>query len=140
LTAAARAVGLLVPVAGLSGYRALKPPPAPPAEPELPKELTARADVFGRAWAANDQRTLRRLAPPGDERSVYPWYQRHSPPPALRDGAAEARVEISAKAVRPGLSAVRLRVSSPRAPAQAPADLTINWQQRGDTWYFVPGR
>lgn len=141
LIAAALLVVLLVPALAFGGWRAVRPSSAPPpVEPDLPADLTARADVFGKAWAANDLRTMRRLASPADERGVYPWYRRHQPPAALRAGAGDTRVAVSEQAIRPGVSAVRLRITSPRTADRPPSDLTLTWEQRAGTWYFVPGR
>ncbi|HJZ53969.1 MAG TPA: tetratricopeptide repeat protein [Gemmataceae bacterium] len=133
----------LLPGIAFAGWRVARTT-AEPAEPELPTELTPRVELFTRAWLCNDVRLMKRLTTPAQDRAVFSWYVRHRPAPALRsptDGTPPdgARIDISHSPGKPGQEVVRIRVSNPKtAPDQPPAELTLIWEQRGDTWYFLP--
>jgi tetratricopeptide (TPR) repeat protein len=135
---------VLFPAVGVAGWRAVRPAAPAPLERELPTDLTARAELFTQAWLSNDSRLMRRLTSPAHERVVHGWSVRHPPPPALRgpaDGTPPdgVRIEVTHTPVKPGQELVRVRVSNPTtAPDQPPVELTLVWEQRGDTWYFLP--
>lgn len=134
---------ILFPAIGVAGWQAIRPAKIANAEVELPKELDARAELFCRAWLANDVRLMKRLTSPTHDKIVYSWYTRHRPPLTLHtttDGVLkERRVEVQIQLVKSGHARVRLLVSDPSTSGnQPPFELTLLWEEHADGWYFLP--
>jgi hypothetical protein len=132
----AAAALLLIAFAG--GWFFLRPMPS--TEAPLPQDLKARAELWGKAWIANDRYTLRRLTDPAYDKALHPWLERHRPPPADapakmeggRDAEVEARVDRSGE--RQAVLVVQVKSRS----LKAPIEVRQNWVERGEAWYFVP--
>jgi hypothetical protein len=132
------AAALFVPAIALGGWHATRSA-KPPAERELPRELTARAELFVQAWLCNDTRLMQRLASPSADKLVYSWYSRHKPPPALRsatDGTPPegVRLDTAVQSAKPGQSTTKVKV----VKEGAMSELTLTWEQRGEDWFFLP--
>jgi tetratricopeptide (TPR) repeat protein len=113
----------------------------PPAETPLPEELMARVELFTRAWLKNDNRMLRRLVVPGEERNVYRWSVRF-PPPALLPEADEpdqpVRVEATILAPHARTTTVRVRIHGVTGAADSAGwEVMQSWEERGGRWFFV---
>jgi tetratricopeptide (TPR) repeat protein len=136
------AAAVLLLAAGLSAWWVVHP--AAPREPELPRELTPRAELFARAWLRNDVPLMRRLTTPAADKAVYGWYTRHRPPalpepPAGQDLPEGVNVEVSTVSSKEHLSVVRARFTGlPPTRGKPSPELTLSWEERGDSWYFVP--
>jgi hypothetical protein len=140
--AAAVIFATLLPAIGYAGWLAVQPAAAP-GEAELPQALESRAELFGRGWLTNDVRLMKRLTTPTHDKVLYSWYTRHRPPLALRGSASGtsegARIEVTVQPAKTGQANVRVRVSNPTStPPQSPVELTLQWEERPDGWYFVP--
>jgi tetratricopeptide (TPR) repeat protein len=113
-------------------------------EPELPRELTPRAELFARAWLRNDVPLMRRLTSPAYDRITYSWYTRHRPPalpepPPGQDLPEGVKVEVSTVSSKDHLCVVRTRVTGlPTTRGKPTTELTLSWEERGDSWFFVP--
>jgi hypothetical protein len=130
------AVLLLVLVAGLGTWRSRA---AFAALPELPKDLETRADLLARAWLQRDVPLMRRLTVATHERIVYSWYVRHQPPPLAADALTSENRPMVQIAERKGRWAQAvLRLPGGGDSTRAAVELRLWWEQRGDTWFFVP--
>jgi hypothetical protein len=103
----------------------------PPAEPEWPRELQPRVELFARSWVKKDWAVLRRLVTPGEDRNLYRWYTAH---PAPRGTGAEPEVKVTVLTTTADRALVRVQV---RGVGSGPLDLRQTWEERGDTWFFV---
>lgn len=138
----------LIPSLGIAGWRAVRATPPQIVERELPKALTARAELFANAWLSNNVRLMKRMTSPTVEKTLYAWYNRHRPSAALRtgtnstppEGVDGAKVEVNTRPGKSGQSVVHIRVGNLKtAPDQAPVELTLVWEERSDNnWYFLP--
>jgi hypothetical protein len=152
--ALAGVAGVLLAAGGVVAWAGSRPSSAA-AEPPLPAELQARAELFGVAWLRKDAALLRRLTTPALQRATWAWLQRTPPPelavrppdplrptPTTRPGAepeagAAAHAEITAG--RNGTTVVRLSFSGlGLASDRPPPRLTLFWEERGKEWFFVP--
>lgn len=100
---------------------------------ELPAELTARGELWARAWLDNDRPLLRRLTAPTHDRQLHPWLMRHRPPPRA---AGEFQIEVRVLKTRPHEAVVIVRITASALPA--PVELRLNWVEQGEAWYFHP--
>ena len=115
--------------------------PRGPAEAPLPQELTARAELWGKAWIANDRSMLRRLTDPACDKALHPWLQHHLPPQLAEAGAkkdAAPEAEIAVRVDRTGEHQAVLVVQVKSRWLKAPIEVRQSWVERGDAWYFVP--
>jgi hypothetical protein len=134
---------VLFPAIGLAGWQAVRSPEDPTGEIDLPQDLGARAEMFGRGWVTNDVRLMKRLTTPTQDKVLYSWYTRHRPPAPLRGVPREpvegTRIDVALQPGKPGWATTRVRVSNPTAaPAEPPVELALVWEERADGWYFVP--
>jgi hypothetical protein len=133
-------VGLLL-TAGFSVWRVTRPPAAA-GEMELPRDLEPRVELFGGAWARGDVPLMRRLTTPAQDRQLYSWYVRHQPPPrtGTTDPATpDVKVEVNAVTRQPQLTVMQVRILGlPLANGKSSVEMKLSWEQRGDTWYFLP--
>jgi hypothetical protein len=128
-------------IAGLSVWCVTRPAAAP-GEVALPRELEPRVELFGRAWARGDVPLMRRLTTPAHDRQLYSWFVRHQPP--IRTSSAEpanpnVQVEVSAVTRKPQMAVMHAHVQGLQgAGGLSAVDLNLSWEERGDTWYFIP--
>lgn len=95
----------------------------------LPVDLTARAQLFSRAWIAGDGPQLLRLSDPGSDRNMRKWYAQNPPP---RDKGLSINVAVQHQDNHKGQVAVS-------GPGDASANVVLQqWISRNGTWYFVP--
>jgi hypothetical protein len=132
----------LLPAIGYAGWLAVQPAAAS-GETELPQGLEQRAELFGKGWITNDVRLMKRLTTPTHDKVLYSWYTRHRPPLALRSSTNNipdgAKIEVTVQPAKTGQATVRVRVSNATSsPPQSPVELTLQWEERPDGWYFVP--
>jgi tetratricopeptide (TPR) repeat protein len=105
--------------------------------PELPRGLEERAELLARAWQKKDVPLMRRMTGTTHDRILYSWFVRHQPP-ATAAGLEEAEPP-TVKVVRRQDQTAQVVVRMPRnGGKQSPVELQLHWEQRGDTWYFVP--
>jgi hypothetical protein len=115
--------------------------PGPRPEAELPRELVPRAELFARAWSSNDVPLMRRLTTPTHDRLLYSWYTRHRPAalPPGHDLPEGVKIDVTPVSENDKHAVVRARVTGLPAPRGKPfVDLTLSWEERGGTWFFVP--
>jgi hypothetical protein len=95
--------------------------------------------VFARAWRKKDVPLLRRLTVTTHGRILYSWFVRHQPPDGVSSADGEDE-DVSVQIVRRDERTARLLVRVPvgRAGNGRSAELRLDWERRGDTWYFVP--
>jgi tetratricopeptide (TPR) repeat protein len=139
-------VALLLGLAAVAGWRWTRAPAATVAEASLPAELEARAELFVRAWLAEDLPGMRRLTDRARDRQLYPWVLAHKPPPVGRPDAGDGADPLAGVAVRlrvekTGTTTARVVAHVEGLPSRnssLPPALTQEWAARGDVWYFVP--
>jgi hypothetical protein len=134
----AAALALLLAVLALTAWRGMRSPAAA-AEAPLPADLEPRAEMFARAWLAQDVPGMRRLTDRACDNHLYPWLVRHRPPTVARahpedDPLAGVTVHLRMEPTGAGTTRVVARIDG----LAAPATLTQDWAARGDAWYFVP--
>jgi hypothetical protein len=134
----AAALALFLGVLALTAWRGMRSPAAA-AEAPLPADLEPRAEMFARAWLAQDVPGMRRLTDRARDNHLYPWLVRHRPPaldhPHLEDDPlAGVTVHLRMEPSGAGTTRVVARIDG----LPAPATLTQDWAARGDAWYFVP--
>jgi hypothetical protein len=127
------AAAVLLVVAGAWGWRYRQ---AARAEPPLPTGLEERADLLARAWQKKDVPRMRRVTATTHDRTLYSWFVRHQPPARAAD-AEESGPEVRVVARTDRTAEVAVRVPG-EGGARHPVELRLFWEQRGDTWYFVP--
>ncbi|MFO0822873.1 MAG: tetratricopeptide repeat protein [Gemmataceae bacterium] len=138
---------VILPVSLIGGYKVLQANTPTVVERELPKDLNARAELFGQAWMCGDIRLIQRLTSPAFTKKAFGWYTRHRPPTILRptatsvppEGIEGAKVEVTTRPGKSGMM-VTIRVSNTKlAPDRPPTELTLAWEERDDhNWYFLP--
>jgi hypothetical protein len=133
------ALALLLGVLVLTAWRATRSPAAA-AEAPLPVDLEPRAELFARAWLAQDVPLMRRLTDRARDNHLYPWLVRHRSPAVARPGAEDnplvgVAVHLRLEPTAGGTTRVVVRLDG--LPAPVPS-LTQDWAARGDAWYFVP--
>ncbi len=132
------ALVLLLGALVLTTWRATHSPAA--AESPLPADLEPRAEMFARAWLAQDAPTMRLLTDRAHDNHLYPWLVRHRPPAVDRsnpeaDPLAGIAVHLRVEPTGAGTTRVVVRIDG--LPSPAPS-LIQDWAARGDAWYFVP--
>jgi hypothetical protein len=106
------------------------------AEPELPRGLEERAELLARAWLKKDVPEMRRVTLTTHHRTLYSWFVRHQPP-VTDAGPEEDFPEVRVVARKDRIAEVSIRVPGEGGTRQ-PVELRLFWEQRGDTWFFVP--
>jgi hypothetical protein len=132
------ALALLLGVLALTAWRGARSPAAA-AEAPLPADLEPRAELFARAWLAQDVPGMRRLTDRARDNHLYPWLVRHRPPAVDRthpEGDPLAGVTIHLRLEPTGAGTNRVVARIDGLPSSA--TLTQDWAARGDAWYFVP--
>lgn len=112
------------------------------ALPDLPTDLQARGELWGRAWMNDDRSLLRRLTATTHDRQLHPWL-RKNPPPQTKEKSAVAphdsplpNIQLRIRKVKPNEAVVSVRINS--ASLQSPREFLLDWVERGEIWYFVP--
>ncbi len=112
------------------------------ALPDLPPDLQARGELWGRAWMNDDRSLLRRLTATTHDRQLHPWLTRH-PPPKTKEASAGAPhdspppdIQLRIRKVKPNEAAVSVRITA--ASLKSPREFQLDWVERGEIWYFVP--
>jgi len=119
------------------GYRLISRP-APAQQPDLPRELEPRVELFTRAWLQKDWSLVRRFAAPGEDRALYSWFVRH-PPPAqvLADWPSGMHVVLVSTQER--LATVRVRIGNAGGTqARSLGEIVQFWQEHEAGWFFAP--
>jgi hypothetical protein len=111
--------------------------------PDLPRDLKGRGEAWARAWVANDRLTLRRLTVTTQDRQLHPWLEKHPAPrwkdgPASPHGPRDLEIEVREVPGRAHEAVLVIQIKGDRL--QAPAEIPLNWMQKGDDWYFVPAQ
>jgi hypothetical protein len=106
--------------------------------PPLPDELTARAELMGKAWASNDLVTMRRLTASARGRALRLWLNSH-PSPAQGQTHGESDVTCEVRLVTQRADRARLALSI-RGSAGVTIEVQQNWVKEGKHWVFQPGR
>jgi tetratricopeptide (TPR) repeat protein len=115
------------------------------SEPEgPPRELKPRVERFVQAWLVGDVPAMRQLTVTTRERALYSWYRKNGPP-RLADGAEDAakyddiHIEVSDVKGEENLSQVKVSIRGVAGAAgKVNIRLALLWEERGETWYFVP--
>jgi hypothetical protein len=121
----------------LLGYRLISRP-APAQQPDLPRELQPRVELFTRAWLQKDWSLLRRFAAPGEDRPLYNWFVHH-PPPAKGPAESSSGLEVVLVSTQAQTATVKVRIGDPAGNSGAPPVEAIQlWQEHQGGWFFVP--
>ena len=115
------------------------------SEPEgPPRELKPRVERFVQAWLVGDVPGMRQLTVTTRERALYSWYRKNGPP-RLADGAEDAakyediHIEVSDVKGEENLAQVKVSIRGVAGAAgKVNIRLALLWEERGETWYFVP--
>lgn len=108
-----------------------------PALAELPNDLAARSELWGKAWLNRDRLLLRRLTSLTHDRQLHPWLIRHAPPPRPeQETPTPPTIQLRIHKTRPRQAVVFLRITT--AARKTLRQFRLDWVQRGDAWYFVP--
>ncbi|HMF15416.1 MAG TPA: hypothetical protein VKE94_24040 [Gemmataceae bacterium] len=127
-------VGLMV-----LGYR-LSSRSASAQQPDLPRELPRRVELFTRAWLQKDWPLLRRFAAPGEDRLLYNWFVRNLPPKALLgqpDEGLSVQTTIFSTQVQPATVKVRIGGVAGKLTV-APVEVLQFWQEHEAGWFVSP--
>jgi tetratricopeptide (TPR) repeat protein len=110
------------------------------AEPELPRELEPRAELFTRAWLSGDSRTMRRLTDPVQDRLLFTWSRRNPPPSSIAIVGPEDEVQVAVEVLPsvPPTTWLRVRVDGLPKSDGKPEELQLAWEHRGGQWIFQP--
>jgi hypothetical protein len=132
---AAALVGLV-----LLGYR-LTLRPAPAQQPDLPRELQPRAEMFTKAWLKKDWSLMRRFAAPGEDRALYNWSVRHPPPAKAVAAQSDADLPVEAVVLSTQTQPITVKVRIGSAPGKSgvpPFEVLQFWQEHEAGWFLCP--
>ncbi len=112
------------------------------ALPELPKDLESRAHLLARAWLKKDVPLMRRLTVTTHDKVLYSWFVRHQPPARPSSAESDTDEEMpQVKIVKRDDKTAQVVMRTPAShgnDGSRSGELQLHWEQRGDSWYFVP--
>jgi tetratricopeptide (TPR) repeat protein len=114
--------------------------PAASSAEQLPRELNLRAELFTRAWLKKDWALMRQLVRPGDDRNLYRWAVRQSPPELSPRRTQESQswpIEATVLSNQPQSATVRIRMPGLHGKSGGDLEMQQTWEQRSGTWFFV---
>jgi hypothetical protein len=132
---------VLLPIAVLIiaigvGFSAWRYQRALAAVPELPKDLEGRAGLLAQAWLKKDVPRMRQVTATTHDRVLYSWFVRHQPP--ARTGSEKEDESPVVQVIHRQDKKAQILVQVSGSDGRSPIEMRLFWEQRGDTWYFVP--
>lgn len=111
----------------------------PPGRTDLPRDLEARAKLWGEAWLKRDTGLLLRLTDPAEDRALRRWLAKTpAPDGGTREGARSATFDLTVRPLPGRKAEVTIRVR--RADGNAGQILSQFWAEKQGVWLFVPSR
>lgn len=113
---------------------------SPPGQPELPRELEARAKLWGEAWLKRDTALLVRLTDPTEDRALRRWLAKNTAPDGgTQEGWRGATFDLTVRPLPGQKAEVTIRVGR-RDESNGQSGLMIPqlWAEKQGVWFFIP--
>ena len=116
---------------------------SPPGQPELPRDLEARAKLWGEAWLKRDTSLLVRLTDPTEDRALRRWLAKTPAPDwgtqeGVRGGVTS---DITIKPLPGQKAEVTIRIGRlDESNGQSGLMIPQLWAEKQGVWFFIPSR